>query len=75
MQYVIHTVAGGNVTTEESLKPWSAGPSGRCRNVQTMDWFQFEWRDDPLSLYLSLKDNQDERVEAALEEMLGRLKW
>ena len=30
---------------------------------------------DPLSLYLSLKDNKDERVEAALEGMLGSLKW
>jgi hypothetical protein len=30
---------------------------------------------DPLSLYLSLKDNKDERVEAALEGMLGSLQW
>lgn len=30
---------------------------------------------DPLSLYLSLKDNEDERVQAAVEEMIGRLKW
>jgi hypothetical protein len=30
---------------------------------------------DPLSLYLSLKDGQDERVQAALEEMIGRIEW
>lgn len=30
---------------------------------------------DPLSLYLSLRDNQDERVQAALEEMIGRIEW
>lgn len=30
---------------------------------------------DPLSLFLSLKDNQDERVQAALEEMIGRIPW
>lgn len=30
---------------------------------------------DQLSLYLSLKDNEDERVQTALEEMLGRFKW
>ena len=30
---------------------------------------------DPLSLYLSLRDNQDERIESALEEMIGKLEW
>jgi hypothetical protein len=30
---------------------------------------------DPLSLYLSLKDTKDERVEAALEELLEKLPW
>ena len=30
---------------------------------------------DRLSLYLSLKDNEDERVQAALEDMIGRLEW
>jgi len=30
---------------------------------------------DRLSLYLSLKESQDERVEAALEEMMKGLKW
>ena len=30
---------------------------------------------DPLSLYLSLKDNQDERIESALEEMMRKLEW
>jgi hypothetical protein len=30
---------------------------------------------DRLSLYLSLKDNRDERVEASLEEMIRSLKW
>lgn len=32
-------------------------------------------RVDPLSLYLSLKDNRDERVEAALEELMRELRW
>lgn len=32
-------------------------------------------RVDPLSLYLSLRDNRDERVEAALEEMMRTLAW
>ena len=30
---------------------------------------------DRLSLYLSLRDNPDERVEAALEEMMGDMAW
>ena len=30
---------------------------------------------DRLSLYLSLKDEQDERVELALDELLGDVKW
>jgi len=30
---------------------------------------------DVLSLYLSLRDDQDERVEVALEEAMGTLKW
>lgn len=30
---------------------------------------------DPLSLYLSLKADRDERTEAALEEMMGKFKW
>jgi hypothetical protein len=30
---------------------------------------------DRLSLYLSLKDNNDERVEAALEEMMEKIQW
>ncbi len=30
---------------------------------------------DPLSLYLSLKDNRDERVEKALEDLLGGIQW
>jgi DNA-binding MarR family transcriptional regulator len=32
-------------------------------------------RVDPLSLYLSLKDSRDERVEAALEEMMRMMPW
>lgn len=32
-------------------------------------------RVDPLSLYLSLKDSRDERVEAALEELMRTLPW
>ena len=30
---------------------------------------------DPLSLYLSLKEDHDERTEAALEEMMEKFKW
>ena len=30
---------------------------------------------DRLSLYLSLKESQDERIEAALEEMMRELQW
>ncbi len=30
---------------------------------------------DPLSLYLSLRDSDDERVEASLEELLENVKW
>lgn len=30
---------------------------------------------DPLSLYLSLRDNKDERVESALNELLEQVKW
>jgi hypothetical protein len=30
---------------------------------------------DPLSLYLSLKDDHDERTEASLEEMMRKLGW
>jgi DNA-binding MarR family transcriptional regulator len=30
---------------------------------------------DRLSLYLSLKDNEDERVQAALAEIIGRIEW
>ena len=30
---------------------------------------------DPLSLYLSLKDNQDERIEMALEQIIEKFIW
>lgn len=30
---------------------------------------------DQLSLYLSLKNSEDERVQAALEEIIGRIEW
>ena len=30
---------------------------------------------DPLSLYLSLKDDRNERIEASLEEMMRKLEW
>lgn len=30
---------------------------------------------DPFSLYLSLKANQDERIESALEEMMEKIEW
>ena len=37
--------------------------------------FARENRVDPLSLYLSLRENNDERVQAALERMIGELTW
>ena len=30
---------------------------------------------DPISLYLSLKDNRDERIEIALDQILENLIW
>lgn len=30
---------------------------------------------DPLSLYLSMKDTQDERIDKALDTMIGNIKW
>jgi DNA-binding MarR family transcriptional regulator len=30
---------------------------------------------DPFSIYLSLRETRDERVESALEEMMGRIQW
>ncbi|MHC4872882.1 MAG: hypothetical protein ACYTFY_13655 [Planctomycetota bacterium] len=39
------------------------------------DMFARENTVDPLSLYLSLRDDQDERVEAALEEMMEKMEW
>jgi len=30
---------------------------------------------DPLSLYLSLKDNEDERIQSALEELMEQVSW
>jgi hypothetical protein len=30
---------------------------------------------DPLSLYLSLKDNPDERIEMALEQIINKYIW
>ncbi len=32
-------------------------------------------RVDPFSLFLSLRENQDERVQTALEEMMGKIEW
>lgn len=34
-----------------------------------------QWHADPFSLYLSLQDESDERVQAALEEMMEQYKW
>jgi len=47
------------------IEIWSYAPSLFAENQVV----------DPLSLYLSLKENQDERVEAALEEMMKELRW
>ena len=30
---------------------------------------------DKFSLYLSLKDNEDERIQSALEEMMESIEW
>jgi hypothetical protein len=37
--------------------------------------FAKEGRVDPFSLYLALRGDQDERVEAALEEMMEKVEW
>lgn len=37
--------------------------------------FSEQGRVDPFSLYLSLRDTKDERIEAALEESLEKIKW
>jgi len=47
------------------IQVWSYDP-GLCEADNTVD---------PLSLYLSLKDDGDERVEGALEEMMKGLVW
>jgi hypothetical protein len=30
---------------------------------------------DPLSLYLSLRDSQDERIQLQLEQLIAEVKW
>lgn len=47
------------------LELWSYNP----------DLFAKDGIVDPFSLYLSLRETQDERVEAALEQMMRRIKW
>ncbi len=37
--------------------------------------FSEHQRVDPFSLYLSLRDSKDERIEKALEELLEKIKW
>jgi hypothetical protein len=39
------------------------------------DLFASHGRVDRLSLYLSLRETRDERVEAALEQMMEQLPW
>ncbi|NOY69067.1 MAG: MarR family transcriptional regulator [Deltaproteobacteria bacterium] len=49
------------------LEIWSYAPAILAKdNVNIVD---------PFSLYLSLKDMTDERIESALEEMLGAIEW
>ncbi len=51
----------GNVCIEE----WKYNPNLLSKNEFV----------DPLSLYLCFRDNQDERVEMALEQIINNIKW
>ncbi len=63
----------------ESPENYAAGDNPDSVNVEIWTYdpalFSVGGYVDPLSLYLSLRDHVDERVEAALEEMIGGLKW
>lgn len=56
-------------------------PSADGANMQLEIWhydpdlFAKDHLVDPFSLYLSLKDIQDERVESALQELMEKIKW
>lgn len=47
------------------IEIWSYSPAQLADNGRV----------DPLSLYLSLRNSGDERVEAALEELMGQIEW
>ena len=49
----------------QEVEVWSYRPALLARGPEV----------DPLSLYLSLRDSRDERVEAALEEMMKAFRW
>lgn len=49
----------------QEIEVWSYRPALLARGPEV----------DPLSLYLTLRGNRDERVEAALEELLKAVKW
>jgi hypothetical protein len=52
-------------------------PDGRMVEIWNYDpnLFAGDGRVDPLSLYLSLRDNPDERVQAALDQMMRKVPW
>jgi hypothetical protein len=60
---------------------WEILPDGSSDKIELQLWrynpvlFSKENKIDKLSLYLSLKDNGDERIESALEELLEDFKW
>lgn len=54
-------------------------PSEKMANVQIWKYspnlFAINGHVDPISLYMSLKDSTDERIQASLEEMMESVKW
>lgn len=65
-------------TREEYLKSFDWDPNQKARvEVWNYDPKQFskEGFVDPFSLYLNLRNDQDERIEAALEEMMEKVEW
>jgi len=65
-------------TRADFLSPPDWDPNQKtCLEVWTYDPkpFSKEGFVDPFSLYLCLRNDQDERVEAALEEMMEKVEW
>ncbi|MNP98402.1 hypothetical protein D3C85_110190 [compost metagenome] len=53
-----------------AIEVWKYNPKTLVENMHNEDTVV-----DPLSLYLSLKDNHDERVEMALEQIIEKYTW